>query len=159
MNRSAATRQINMFHHMSRSTDQLPSHHTGRDRWEDRWEDQAAAGVQGSPRLFSLHLCFYWHYINYQVISEMLVNSCHRYIIRKCFACIRKIFLVVGFAVEQIKADSSRVLLAANREYGIIYRGPDFLVVVWFGSFPPPPLSHWQLFSFSNSSCVSPGRA
>jgi hypothetical protein len=49
----------------------------------------------------------------------------------------RKIFLFAGFAVEQIKADSSRVLLAATREYGIIYRGPDFLVVVRFGTSPP----------------------
>ncbi len=41
------------------------------------------------------------------------------------------------------------------REYWIIYRGLDFLAVVWFGC-SPTPLSRQQVFSLSQSSCVSP---
>ncbi len=45
------------------------------------------------------------------------------------------------------------------REYWIIYRGPSFLAVVWFGSSPIPytPLFRQQVVSLSQSSCMSPG--
>ncbi len=39
----------------------------------------------------------------------------------------------------------------------MISRGPDFLTVVWFGSSPPlTPLLRQQVFSLSQSPCVSP---
>ncbi len=46
-----------------------------------------------------------------------------------------------------------------NRVYWMIYRGPGFLAVVWFGSSPtPPPIPHphEQVVSLSPSSCVLP---
>ncbi len=44
-----------------------------------------------------------------------------------------------------------------TREYWRIHRVPGFLAVVWFGSFQiPSPLSREQVFSLSQSSCVSP---
>jgi hypothetical protein len=45
-----------------------------------------------------------------------------------------------------------------TREHWMIYRGPSFLGVVWFGCspMPSPPLSLQQvIFSFSQSSCLS----
>ncbi len=45
-----------------------------------------------------------------------------------------------------------------SREYWIIYRGPGFLAVFWFGHSPrplPPPAGE-QVVSLSQSSCVSP---
>ncbi len=45
------------------------------------------------------------------------------------------------------------------REYYIIYRGPGFLMVVWFGSSPPPsppsPVSKLSLFLSIPVSCRS----
>ncbi len=40
-----------------------------------------------------------------------------------------------------------------TREYLMIYRGPSFLAVTWFGSLPP---SRQQAVSLSQSACVSP---
>ncbi len=44
------------------------------------------------------------------------------------------------------------------RQYWMIYRGPGFLSVEWFGSSPAPffPHSRQQVVSLSQSSCVSP---
>ncbi len=42
------------------------------------------------------------------------------------------------------------------RKYLMYYRGPGFLAVICFGSFPLPSPSHFsKLFSLSQSSCVS----
>jgi hypothetical protein len=44
-----------------------------------------------------------------------------------------------------------------TREHWMIYWGPGFLGVVWFGSYPTPtPLCHVQDVYFSQSSCESP---
>ncbi len=44
-----------------------------------------------------------------------------------------------------------------TREYRMIYRGTDFLAIVWFGSSPTPSSpSHQQVVSPSQYSCVSP---
>ncbi len=49
------------------------------------------------------------------------------------------------------------VHIHTRREYWMIYRGPGFLDVVWFGSSPTlSPLSRQQVVSLSLSSCVSP---
>ncbi len=46
---------------------------------------------------------------------------------------------------------------ATVREYWMIFRGPSFLAVVWFGSWPTPlPLSLQQIVSLSQFSWVSP---
>jgi hypothetical protein len=46
--------------------------------------------------------------------------------------------------------DSSFIQREYPKEYWIIYRGPSFLAVVWFGSSPaPPPLPSASCLSFS----------
>ncbi len=43
------------------------------------------------------------------------------------------------------------------REFWMIYRGPGFHAILWFGSSSTPsPLSSKQIVSLSQSSCVSP---
>jgi hypothetical protein len=46
--------------------------------------------------------------------------------------------------------------METNKEYWMIYRGPGFLAVVWFGSSTMHPLSRQKFVSLSQSSCVSP---
>ncbi len=47
-----------------------------------------------------------------------------------------------------------------HSKYWMIYRGPGFLVVVWFGSSPTPspplPTDLQEVVSLSQTSCVSP---
>ncbi len=46
---------------------------------------------------------------------------------------------------------------ASPIEYWMIYRGPGFIAVIWFGFFPTPyTLSRQQVVYLSHSSCVSP---
>jgi hypothetical protein len=51
----------------------------------------------------------------------------------------------------------NNVLFPLAREYLMISRGPGFLAVVGFGSFPNPSLflNHQKVVSLSQSSCVS----
>ncbi len=48
------------------------------------------------------------------------------------------------------------MIIGLYRQDWMINRGPGFLAVIWFGSTPTPfPLSHQQVATLSQSSCVS----
>ncbi len=90
-----------------------------------------------------------------------LTTSCRR----QCIMLFAKSKLVQIFwnekepTAEDSYAPNHNQCTRYNREYWIIYRGPGFLAVVWFGSFPttsPPPHFHQQTVSISQSSCASP---
>ncbi len=62
------------------------------------------------------------------------------------------------YSSDSASSGNSTINPTQPREDWIIYRGPGFLAVVWFGSTQPTslPLSRQQVASLSQSSCVSP---
>ncbi len=64
--------------------------------------------------------------------------------------------IVCGLSAEQarVRILESKQTFAFRREYWMIYRGPGFLIVVWFG-FSPHPLPSVSCLFYTRSSSVS----
>ncbi len=80
----------------------------------------------------------------------------------KLFVAIQKSWVATNKRIKRFVQRRLTVFLGfyfmvETREYWMVYRGPGFLAVAWFGSSPAPsPLFRQQVVSLSHSSCVSP---